>query len=242
MKTNAKITNFQRDCFANYVADIHRKVDDFPSPYLYPDGNPVRPVVPVQTTLNRVMLIGAFPSARFERRLGKLIPVGDNLAPFEPERYFDGSEVRIQESTESLHTSYFPQLGLELNDLWITDIVKVYLFPEKHLKNCRYLFPSASFTDTHKMFPQIALASRDWFLKELSVCNPRIVITLGEVAASIVGQGKGVLDGEIRDLPEGHDIKMVHLAHPESRRRNKSWDERTSVQLSKLAKQLPKYL
>lgn len=113
MKSNSKITEFQRSCFANYINDIRKAVPQIPDPYLYPDGNPVRPVVPVQTTINRIMLVGAFPSVRFERRQGKLIPVGDNLAPFGPEQYFDGAQVRIQESTEAVHRDYFPQLGIQ---------------------------------------------------------------------------------------------------------------------------------
>ncbi|MBA4313166.1 MAG: hypothetical protein C0417_11115 [Chlorobiaceae bacterium] len=238
MKSNPKVTQFQRDCFANYLPDIQKKVGGFPNPYLYPDGNPIRPVVPVQTTLNKIMLVGAFPSARFERRNAKLIPIGDNLAPFGPEHYFDGFQVRVQESTESLHKNYFPQLGIERSDLWITDIVKVYLYPEKHLKN----FPSSSFVDTHTLFPEIADASRDWFIRELDVCNPKLIITLGEVAARVVAQTKPLLDGVIRDLSYGNKHKVVHLAHPEIRRRNKDWDRRTSTHLGKLAKQIKKYV
>ncbi|MDP2208765.1 MAG: uracil-DNA glycosylase family protein [Bacteroidota bacterium] len=137
-----------------------------------------------------------------------------------------------------MHRNYFPQLGIERSDLWITDIVKVYLYPEKHLKN----FPSSGFVDTHTLFPQIAEASRDWFIRELQVCNPKLIITLGEVAARVVAQTKPVLDGVIRDLAYGNGHKVVHLAHPEIRRRNKEWDRRTSIHLSKLAKQIKEYV
>ena len=238
MKPNPKVTTFQRECFANYLSDIQKRVDGFPKPYIYPDGNPIRPVVPVQTTLNKIMLVGAFPSARFERRNAKLIPVGDNLAPFEPEHYFDGFEVRVQESTESLHKNYFPQLGIDRSDLWITDIVKIYLYPEKHLKN----FSSSGFLNTHSLFPKIAEASRDWFKKELLVCNPQLIITLGEVAARVVAQSKPSLDGVIRKLSYANKYNVVHLAHPEIRRRNKEWDRRTAIHLRELAKHIKEYL
>lgn len=242
MKTIPKVLAFQKTCFANYLSDIRKMVVGFPAPYLYPDGNPIRAVVPVQTTLNKIMLVGAFPSARFERRRGKLIPVGDNLAPFGPEAYFDGSQVRVQESTESLSKNYFPQLGIEQNDLWITDIVKIYLYPEKHLRNCRELFPSSSFVNTHKMFPRIAAASLGWFRKELSVCNPKLIITLGDVAARVVAGGNPLLDGTVHDLSFDRQYKVAHLAHPEIRRLNKEWDRRTSIHLRDLAKQIPKYI
>jgi len=242
MKANPKVTEFQRDCFANYLEDIRKSVSQFPGPYVYPDGNPVRPVVPVQTTLDKIMLVGAFPSARFERRQGKLIPVGDNLAPFGPEEYFDGAQVRVQESTDALHRTYFPQLGIKRSDLWITDIVRVYLFPEKHLVNCRQLFPERRFVNTHDLFLEIAIAGRGWFLREVEVCRPKVIITLGEVAARVVCNKKTTLDGEIHSWSEDSRTMVVHLAHPEIRRLNKKWDEKTAAQLSKLAKQLPKYL
>jgi len=242
MKANPKVTAFQRDCFANYLPDIQKQIREFPNPYLYPDGNPIRPVVPVQTTLNKIMLVGAFPSARFERRNARLIPVADNLAPFGPEHYFDGSQVRVQESTESLHKNYFPQLGIDRSDLWITDIVKVYLYPEKHLKNCRALFPSIKFVDTHSLFPKIAEVSIQWFEKELEVCNPRLIITLGEVAAKAVARTTPKLDGEIRRLSYNRKHDVVHLAHPEIRRLNKRWDRDTASHLNKLAKQMRKYV
>ncbi|MFA5834838.1 MAG: uracil-DNA glycosylase family protein [Bacteroidota bacterium] len=239
MKSNPAVLKFQKECFAIYLTDIQNKVNGFPKRYVYPDGNPIRPVIPVQTTTNKIMLVGAFPSARFEQRNGKLIPVGDNLAPFGPEHYFDGSQVRIQESTESLHKNYFPQLGIERTDLWITDIVKIYLYPDKHLKN----FDSSGFVDTHKLFPKIAEASLEWFKEELKVCNPKLIITLGEVAARVVSQNsKPSLDGVIRDLSYADNIKIVHLAHPEIRRRNPEWDKRTKVHLRELAKQIKKYL
>lgn len=71
------------------------------------------------------MLIGAFPSARFERRDKMLIPTGDNLSPLGHEEYFDGSEVRTQTSRDSLDKNYFPQLGIDPDKIWITDIIKV---------------------------------------------------------------------------------------------------------------------
>lgn len=65
-----------------------------PNPYIYPDGNPIRPVIPTKTQQNSIMIFSAFPSAKFERREKLLIPVGDNLSPFGPEEYFVGSEIR----------------------------------------------------------------------------------------------------------------------------------------------------
>jgi len=238
-----KVSKFKRDCYANYLADIRREVPSFPPRYAYPTGNPVRPVLPVQAKPQRLMIIGAFPSARFESRDGRLIPVADNLSPFGEEEYFDGRQVRIQESARSLRENYLEPLGLDSEDLWITDIVKVYLYLEKHLSNCRSLFPRKTFVNTHKMFPELAWASRAWFLRELDTCNPRLVITLGEVCARVVGldrrsPSKQLLDGSIKELVAEPPIQVVHLAHPEIRRRNPDWDRRVGTQIARLAPKL----
>lgn len=233
------ILRFQRDCHSSYLGDLRKLVTAFPARYTYPDGNPISPILPVQTALGKVMIIGAFPSARFESRQGRLIPVADNLSPFGPERYFDGREVRIQESAHRLEIEYLRPLGLSHEQLWLTDIVKVYLYPPKHIRNCEALFPKRRFTNTHKMFPQLARASREWFLKELEVCKPKLVITLGEVCARAVGLDRSstvreLLDGQLRDLTANGAAKVVHLAHPEIRRVNRYWDETTSRQIAAL--------
>lgn len=108
--------------------------------------------------------------------------------------------------------------------------------------NCRQLFPDRQFANTHGLFPQIAAASRGWLLREILVCKPKIIITLGEVAARVVRDSKAVLDGKVHDWSEDGRIKVAHLAHPEIRRLNKTWDKKTVAQLASLARQLPKFL
>ena len=240
---NREVLKFQKSCFANYVSDIRMAVPEIPNPYIYPDGNPVRPVIPTKTIQNSIMLVGAFPSARFERRNKLLIPTGDNLSPFGHEEYFDGAEVRTQASRDSLDESYFTQLGIDTKKLWITDIVKVYLFPEKHIKNCKVISPTINFIDTHKLFSKIALASLEWMNKEIQVCNPKLIITLGEVAARTISgdrktQTEILLNGEVRDLIMDKTYKVAHLGHPEIRRINKGWDTITKKAIERLAKEI----
>lgn len=216
MDINEKIRKFQKDCYQDYISSIQQQLKDFPKQYTYPDGNFIKPVLPVQTATNKIMIVGAFPSAKFEMRNNKLIPIADNLAPFGVEKYFDGRQIRIQESADSLHENYFEPLGIKTDDLWVTDIVKIYLYPEKHIKNCVELFPKKSFVNTHKMFEKIAELSFNWFKKELEICNPKLIITLGEVAAKVVSQdSKPQLDCVIRKLSYKDDSKIVHLVHPE---------------------------
>ncbi len=234
---------FQKECFKYYLDDIRKKVPELPSPYIYPDGNLIRPVVPVKTTKNSIMLIGAFPSARFESRNGKLIPIGDNLAPFGTEEYFDGSTVRLQASRDSLNRLYFPQLAIDPEKIWITDIVKVYLFPDKHIKNCKFIAPQIDFVNTHNLFSKIAEASMDWMTREIVLCNPKLIITLGEVPARIISgdkktTAKTLLNGEIREYAIDKTYKIANLGHPEIRRRNKEWDKLTGHAIEHLAEQI----
>jgi uracil-DNA glycosylase len=245
MNEEKKTREFQKECFLNYVDSLQKEMPNFPKPYLYPDGNPIKPVLPVQIAVNKIMVVGAFPSARFEKRNNKLIPIGDNLAPFGPEKYFDGQEIRIQESTDSLYKNYFDPLGLNVTDLWITDIVKVYLYPEKHIKNCEELFPNTKFVNTHAMFGKLAEISFQWFKKELEICNPKLIITLGEVAAKTVSQlQEPQLDGVIRPLEYQRDCNIVHFVHPEFLRIQPNADKSkmTISQLSVLKNEVKKYV
>ncbi len=239
-KINPDVLKFLKECHKDYLPSIRNKIPEFPKKYVYPDGNFIRPVLPVQITQKKIMLVGAFPSARFERRNGLLIPVADNLSPFGEEKYFDGRQIQIQESRESLNKNYFKQLNLKVENLWITDIVKVYLFPEKHIKNCQKV-SKHQFVNTHKMFKKIAKESLYWMKKEIVVCDPKLIITLGEVSARVISgdnktEIKEFLNGSIRTLPLDKEYKIAHLAHPEIRRRNMGWDDRTVTAIRKLSK------
>ena len=241
------VSRFKRDCYSNYLTDLRTAVPSFPRAYTYPDGNPIRPVLPIQKAPAGVMVIGAFPSARFESREGRLIPVADNLSPFGPEAYYDGKQVRIQESARALAEDYLEPLGLLPQKLWITDIVKVYLYPGKHITNCRELFPRKRLVDTHSMFPKLAAASRSWFANEVQACSPKLVITLGEVCARVVSldkrsSTKELLDGVVHQLDAIPDVKVVHLAHPEIRRLHPVWDHRTRAQIQSLGTTLARFL
>lgn len=240
-----EIVNFQKECYSEYVPCIRKNVPEFPEEYYFPDGNPITPVLPVQTIQNGIMIIGAFPSARFERRNGVLIPVANNLSPFGEESYFDGREVRYQASRLSLNENYFSQLDLLPQNLWITDIVKIYLFPEKHIKNCRQIAPNRVFINTHKLFKKIAKASMYWMVKEIELCNPSLIITLGEIPARVIlddykTENKVLLDGNIKSLNLSNKYKISCLAHPEIRRRNKEWDSFTEKAIKKLSVNLLK--
>jgi hypothetical protein len=240
------LLNFFRDCSKNYLDSIREKIPEFPAEYIYPTGNPIRPVLPVQIAQNKVMVIGAFPSARFQYINGKLVPVADNLAPFAKEEYFDGRGFRKQASRESLEKNFFGEklLNISFDDMWLTDLVKVYLFPAKHIKNCVTVTPKREYVNTHNMFKKIAISSLDWMHREIKLCNPKLIITLGEIPARVLQddwktKSIDLLTGlQAKPLSVGDGYRIAHLAHPEIRRINPDWDKRSKETIKKLRRQL----
>ena len=91
MAKKGAILEYQQRCFREYGESV-----GLPKPYTYPDGNPIRPLPTIQTATGGLMIVGAYPSARFEKRLSlktgkyRLVQVADNLRPFGYEQYFDG--------------------------------------------------------------------------------------------------------------------------------------------------------
>ncbi len=242
-----KISQYLKSCYKNYVNELSDEISNFPKTYIFPDGNPITPVLPIQLIQNDIMLIGAFPSARFERRKGKLIPVANNLSPFATEEYFDGREIRKQASRDFLDKYYFPQLNINPNKIWITDLVKIYLFPEKHIKNCKEISKN-KFVNTHNLFFDIAKSKTNlkYMNEEIKLCNPKLIITLGEVPARVIRnefklKNNDLLNGSINSIKVGNDnYKISSLAHPEIRRRNKEWDKFTVSSVNKLNSELNK--
>jgi hypothetical protein len=242
------ILKFQQECFINYLKDIRQQVSEFPNEYVFPYGNPILPILPVKTAIKKIMFVGAFPSARFEFRNGILIPTANNLSPFGKEEYFDGQQIRTQASREVLEKNYFSQLEINADEHWITDLVKIYLMPQKHIRNCISINPNLQYTDTHKLFEKIAIASLNWFYKELKVCNPKLIITFGEIVARVIKndqktQNDNLLNGEIHFIEiEGIKYKICCLPHPEIVRRNKNWCVKNSNIITFLNKEIKNVL
>ena len=178
---------------------------------------------PLDTALNGVMIVGAYPSARFEFMAGvRDVPVGDNLGPFEPERYFDGSSVRTQRSADELARYYLEPLQLNREqDCWVTDLVKVFLFKSGHRAKYEKLGIAVPEGYHRERFEELGRASVGMLLAELQVAQPELVITLGrEVAGILRGvDGSKARNALLGNPPveveiQGHRMTMVHLAHP----------------------------
>lgn len=235
------ILEFQKRCYSEYILDL-QKEGLIPEKYLFPFGNPIRTIVPTKTKTNGIMVIGAFPSARFENVDNVLIPAANNLSPFGEEEYFDGKNIRVQESRKSLDKNYFSKLNINPNNIWLTDIVKVYLFPEKHIKNCKKVNDNIQYVNTHQKFKAIAKKSKIWIEEEISICNPKLIITLGEITARILSgdnksQNVHLLNGYVNQIQvDGKIYNTAYLPHPEIFRINKDWKLRTEKALNSIKK------
>jgi uracil-DNA glycosylase len=169
-----------------------------------------------------VFILGAYPSAQFETVGAENdVPVGDNLGPFEPQRYFDGRRVRTQASADELEAFYLAPLEISRSECWVTDLVKVSLFKEGHREKYARLGATPPARYERERFEELATRSLPWIERELELARPKLVITLGAEIAGIVGSvtsptrrnallGPGITPARFgaREFP------TAHLAHP----------------------------
>ncbi|GEM_PF-801130 len=205
----------------------------------YPTGNPIRPVPSVQTQCGGVMIIGAYPSARFESRRSpvsgrrRLIPIADNLQPFGPEVYFDGTQVRRLESAHGLSAFLLSPLGLTAEDCWITDLVKVFPYKPAHRDSCADVVPGFQAPVLRGCFMELARASLPWIEDECALCEPRLIITLGEeVARAISGSSASAnkLLAPEPCYPACLGGRPTYFCpHPDGCRRSDKWRERMEM-------------
>jgi uracil-DNA glycosylase len=238
MVTERSILDYQQECFSKYNDDI-----GLPQPYVYPTGNPIRPLPPIQTTCNGLMIVGAYPSARFESRRSannqyRLIPIGDNLQPFGAEQYFDGQRVRILESGSGLKEYLLNPIGKIMEDCWITDLVKVFLYKPDHLDSCGAVVPDFKPVQLRSQFKLLAQRSLAWLKKECDLCQPELVVTLGEEVAQVISgeltkTADDLLSRPIAKLDATSGYPTLFLPHPDACRRNDKWrnkmTERTQI-------------
>jgi uracil-DNA glycosylase len=188
----------------------------------YFHGTPLRPVVPLDTGVGGVFVLGAYPSARFGQIGGVAdVPVADNLGPFEHERWFDGRRVREQPSARELRDFFLDPLELGRRDCWITDLVKVFLFKPGHVDRYELLGgkPPPGYLRAH--FAELGERSIPWIAREIEAARPKLVITLGSEVAGIL-RGVRPAGAQVRLLVPrveslsigGVTVATIHCAHP----------------------------
>lgn len=240
------IQQYQKECFRLYKESI-----GYPSQYTYFYGNPINVLVPVETPLNKIMVVGAYPSAKFYTINGiSDTPVADNDSPFSNETYFDGSRVRTIPSGKELNEVILQKIGIRRSDCWITDLVKVFLFKEGHVNRYKKLGKN-DVQENRSRFIDYASKSIVWLAQEISICNPQLIILLGSEVTQVVysvSQKKATefLNGKNRPIGiNGESRNVVCLPHPGILMKpssKNSWPKRFSNEISKNTKTEIEYL
>ena len=209
------VTKYQKECFKEYKQSI-----GYPLDYTYLKGTPINVLVPIETALNKVMLVGAYPSAKFYTINGVLdTPMADNDSPFSNESYFDGTRVRTIPSGKELNEVILEKIGVNRSDCWITDLVKVFLFKEGHIE--RYVkHEKSGMKENRSKFMDYAKNSMNWLEREIEICNPKIIILLGLEVTQVFfslkdSEAKRYLDGKIRTkIIDKIERNIICLPHP----------------------------
>ncbi len=227
MSTPTNIEEIRREIYNNYAGSVGLDPDA-----RYFHGTPIKPVVPLDVAVGGVMIIGAYPSARFMTIDGlRDVPVADNLGPFESERWYDGSTVRTQRSSDELQEHYLTPLGISRDDCWVTDLVKVFLFKKGH--RTKYEKLGAKYPEGYERnkFESLGNDSLAWIYKEIEIAKPKLVITLGaEVAAIVTGKkhssnSSRLLGPPYEQMKYGEtNVLTARMAHPGILMRGNSTD------------------
>jgi uracil-DNA glycosylase len=209
------VINYQRDCFRNYKADI-----GYPQEYAYLFGNKVKVHVPIETTMSKCMVVGAYPSAKFYT-VNSLAdtPLEDHTSPFSNETYFDGSRLRTIPSGKELNELILARIGVKREDCWITNLVKVFLFKPGHVDRYKKLGKHDIEPNRNK-YATYAKASLWWLHKEIEICSPYVIILLGrEVTKAFfdVSLAKAITymtGGAYSKVIDGVNRNIICLPHP----------------------------
>ena len=243
MEVITDIKAYQKKCFSEYKKDI-----GLSSEYKYLYGNPINVLVPIEVGIGKVMVIGAYPSAKFYTINGiNDVPLLDNDSPFSNEYYYDGSKTRSIPSGAELN-EMLNKIGIIRKDCWITDLVKVFLFKDGHAKKYNSLGKN-DVRENRSLFFEFANKSIKWLEMEVELAKPVFVITLGaEVGAVIFNKSKefiakNYLDGKCREAKINNStVNIISLPHPgilirpDTVTKPNPWPEKFNNEISKNAK------
>lgn len=233
-----RVRKYRQRCAREYAKSIR-----LPSKYAYPDGNPIRPLPPIKVATGGLMIVGAYPSARFEYResetrpkIHRLVPVADNLQPFAVEEYFDGLKVRRLVSGDGLVQFILQPLGLSPDHCWITDLVKVFLYKPEHIEGCRETGTVRQIPETRSRLKEFGSASLSWLEDECSLCKPKVVATLGLEVAQVVSGKRTRSASKLLTLEVDHPASIgghdtLYLPHPDACRRYSKWRQQSNRQI-----------
>ena len=188
---------------ANYLPSL-----GIVSPVEFVGGKAIAPVPPKHCATGKIMILGAYPTAAYERIDRHIVPVGNIAEPFDP----------MTDSGKELDSQYLEPLGIRRDDCWITNLLKVFLFKEEHQRGDE----GRDFLKREDFERLASLENNlDWLEAELRLALPKVIITLGREVAGILRGVRGdrerndQLKGEIQnDTFRGVEFKWIHLPHP----------------------------
>ena len=175
------IHQYQKKCSKGYIESIK-----FPKETSYLYGNPVSTVIPMETAIGKIMVIGPQPAARlyFVDAIPD-VPLYDATAPFSIEPYFDGSRVRSSFTGQELSEVILETLEIPRQECWLTSLVKVHLFDDDHVKKYRRL--GKDIKENRSRYMDYANKGLQWIRDEIEIANPYAIILLGaEVTSSLL--------------------------------------------------------
>lgn len=175
------IHQYQKKCSKEYATSIK-----FPKENSFLYGNPVNTVVPIETAVGKIMIIGPMPAAKlyFVSDIPD-VPLCDATAPFSIEPYFDGSRVRSSFTGQELSEVILETLEIKREECWLTSLVKVYLFDDDHVKKYHRL--GKEIKENRSRYKEYANLSLQWLRQEIEIANPIAIILLGpEVISSLL--------------------------------------------------------
>ena len=210
------INELQQKCFSDYKRGIK-----YPEKFTYLYGNPINPVVPIETALGQVMIVGASPSARYYT-VDNLqdVPLSDINKPFSTDPYFDGTRVRTNLAGLELEEVILEKLGINREQCWITDLVKVFLFNEQHIKRYQKL-GKTDMEENVSHYMDYADRGMKWLRQEIELANPYAIILLGPLVASSLlliseKEAQKLLTGEVIEKSIiWKDSSFICLPEPE---------------------------
>ena len=220
----SSIQRYQKRVFNAYLNTI-----GITEPYTFPQGNPIRPLPPIHTQAGSLMIIGAYPSAKFERIKGnsgkyRNIPIANNLHPFADETYFDGTQVRELVSGRTIREYFLKPLGLSIDECWVTDLVKVFLYKDSHRSAIQDVFPDFEVTILRNQFVPLGSKSLPLILEEIELGKPGCIITLGHEVAQTVLDSRDTADALLAaETKSFHGVPMMNCPHPDACRQMDKW-------------------
>lgn len=222
------IQSYRKKCYKQYKESI-----GFPPERTFLYGNPVEVALPVEVPTQKAMVIGFHPLAKvYEVEGQKDVPLYSANFPFSDEQYFDGKQL-VKTSARKDLVKVLDKLGIQIEDCWITSLIKVYLFSSKDVIKYNELGSYKVAPDEFN-FKEYGMKSLPWIQQEISLANPELLVLVGLETISLFYElsptkAKHLIDGTLKEYKAGKkNLPVLCLQDPElmtSNNKRNPWPE-----------------